>query len=133
MAEEQFKYSALSSTSSFRLLEYDVTALASEQFSGPLNIRLIESSLENPPAYDAISYTWDNQHPTRRISCNNKDLHITPNCYQVLQNIVIVQGYGAKTLWIDAVCIDQLSAAEKSVYVPNMRDVYRKAQCVGSI
>ncbi|UKZ90442.1 uncharacterized protein TrAFT101_005461 [Trichoderma asperellum] len=97
---------------------------AATQLSDPLRCRLTEVSLAANPAYKALSYSWDAQTPSHPIECDGAMLRITHNCKAALRRL---RSLGDLTLWIDGICIDQTSTAERSAQVALMRDIYKQA------
>jgi hypothetical protein len=61
-------------------------------------------------------------------SSTGLNFEVTPNLASALRHIRDVKS--SRTLWIDAICIDQKSAKEKSHQVAQMRQVYLSAQRV---
>jgi hypothetical protein len=93
----------------------------------PLEIELEEVSLDDFPSYEALSYTWDGQVPDRPVRCHGKTLNITRNCERALFRL---RTSSKRRLWVDSICIDQTSPAEKSIHIPLMGDVYGRASTV---
>jgi hypothetical protein len=82
------------------------------EFSDPLECRLTVASLEDPPEYYALSYTWGNARIRRPVSINGKKIMVTPNLdvtlrYSREENQEVV-------LWADAICINQDDVTEKN-------------------
>lgn len=105
---------------SIRLIYLD----ASTQLSDPLRCKLAEVSLAANPTYKALSYSWDAQTPSHPIECDGATLRITQNAMAALRRL---RSMGDLTLWIDGICIDQTSTAERSAQVALMRDIYKQA------
>lgn len=93
----------------------------------PLEIELEEVSLDDFPSYEALSYTWDGQVPERPVRCHGKTLSITRNCEKALFRL---RTASKRRLWVDSICIDQTSPAEKRIHIPLMGDVYGRASTV---
>ena len=90
-------------------------------------IRLRRVALDRAPIYEAVSYTWDGQTCEEPILCNGRYLLTTRNCIRLLQRL---RTRPIKHLWIDAICIDQLSGnakAEKGSQIPLMGEIYQRA------
>jgi hypothetical protein len=85
-------------------------------------------SLNNNPKYECLSYSWDAQSPAHPITIPDGKLLITANCASALQQFRPKKG--TRTLWIDSICIDQLSTKEKDQQVGLMGEIYRKAEMV---
>jgi hypothetical protein len=85
-------------------------------------------NLDIKPLYVAISYTWEHSTDTLDISIDGADFAVHRNVYDLLLKC---QGLKASmTIWLDAICIDQTNAREKSKEVRHMHEIYREAQCV---
>jgi len=88
-----------------------------------LELTLDESNTRND--YEAISYTWGSPNTTKQILCDGRTVLVTPNCEQALRHLR--RRFRPRRIWIDAVCINQQSVAEKNIQVPLMGDIYRRA------
>lgn len=80
---------------------------------------------EEKPCYDAISYSWGQEHDRSKIFCNERTMNVTRSCKAALK--ALRHTSEPQTVWIDAVCIDQLNTTEKSQQVARMSDVYVNA------
>ncbi|KAI4185649.1 MAG: hypothetical protein L6R41_004006 [Letrouitia leprolyta] len=78
--------------------------------------------------YEALSYTWGDATQRSNLNCNGKYLSITSNLGQALR--YLRSSKETRTLWIDAVCINQADNEEKSHQIAMMRDIYTKAHQV---
>jgi hypothetical protein len=109
------KYEALPESTSFRVLK----TLAI--LSTPMRFSLTIVSLESPPSYSALSYTWGSADPnddltadyTEKIIVNGCTVVITENLWGALKTIHSGEGY----LWVDALCINQQDLVERSAQV----------------
>jgi hypothetical protein len=106
---------------------------------GPLRCTLSQHDLDDTPQYVALSYTWDRGLGRKHIECNGMDLEIGENLWQflfefrkkqVLRQLSVDATAEIHYLWIDAICIDQSSLAERNHQVALMRVVYTKADSV---
>ena len=98
-----------------------------------VHCRLSEWALEHAPSYDAISYTWGDSGLTTEITVNGKPMEVRQNCDYVLRQ---ASWHGSSQYyWLDAICISQSDADEKSEQVRMMGDIFGRAQpvlaCVG--
>ena len=73
----------------------------------------------------ALSYTWHGQSRTESIICNRTVLKVTPNVKLALD--YLSQREACLPVWIDAVCINQEDAEEKSLQIPFMEQIYSNA------
>jgi hypothetical protein len=79
---------------------------------------LIEISLDIPPKYDALSYTWGEGQPDRHILCGGKRISVTQNCEAALRTFRQPQQGShdqisrSEFLWIDSICINQADIDE---------------------
>lgn len=95
----------------------------------PLSCTLQEISLDDAlGTYYALSYCWGAKHPPIEITCNSHPLLITPNLHAAL--LEYRRRGTNKPLWVDAVCIDQSSASERTAQVRMMQNIYSSAACV---
>jgi len=90
--------------------------------------KLKETSIDNPRSYEALSYTWDSQACDRPVRCGGKLLYITLNAEAALRRLRLRDK--ARYIWIDAICINQASTAEKNIQVSMMAEIYSKATLV---
>lgn len=93
---------------------------------------LQHTSLDSDVQYEALSYTWGDASDTRQIFVDGTQTIVTASLHSALlqfRNGNPNPGY-ARTLWADAICINQKDAAEKTVQVQLMADIYQHAQRV---
>ena len=74
-------------------------------------------SLDDKPEYETLSYVWGDPGQTRAITVAGTRFDATVNLADFLQCLRLPNA--ARTLWADAVCIDQRSVQEKSHQAPN--------------
>ncbi|SPO07270.1 uncharacterized protein DNG_09964 [Cephalotrichum gorgonifer] len=86
---------------------------------------LAPAQLDEHPEYEALSYCWGDPSITHVISCNGKELGIPKNLYGALRSLR--KRDSARTLWIDAVCINQADIHEKSRQIQIMTGIYTQA------
>jgi hypothetical protein len=82
----------------------------------------------NIETYDAISYTWGNPSPQYQIKLDSKVFYVRQNLHSLLW--FVRQEKDSWYYWIDAICINQDGAAEKSEQVKRMTKIYENAQQV---
>jgi Heterokaryon incompatibility protein (HET) len=123
--KQAYRYSPLDTAAGeLRLLEI-------QPGSGPARIagRLIKCSLKKAPVYHALSYTWgDPSVVTSIILDDDQDFKVTINLELALQDLRLKDEI--RTIWVDAVCIDQKNSSERSEQVSIMRTIYSNASLV---
>ena len=105
---------------SIRLLDLE-PASADQPLAGQLRVAPLASS----PHFAALSYVWGGySEPRDTISCNDNGcaLDITANCHDALR--ALRRRYGAVTVWVDAICINQSDDDEKAVQIQLMNEIY---------
>jgi hypothetical protein len=92
---------------------------AADDLTGTLRV----VDLADSPAFTALSYVWgsyaDNPDTLR---CGGFDLPITETCREGL--VALRQQYGAITIWVDAICINQSDDSEKASQIGLMEQIY---------
>lgn len=91
-------------------------------------------SLNDPPAYMALSYTWGSALPgdgltadlDHTLLCDGAEIAITASLENALLSVPLTQEY----IWADAVCINQQDLAERSAQVALMGKIYSYASQV---
>jgi hypothetical protein len=116
-------YLPLRPPASFRVLE-----LQPGYHSNPIHCKLVNTSLEEAPNYEALSYCWGDLEDTQIINCNGRSFPITSNLHEALVNLR--RPDRKRTLWVDALCINQRDYAERNQQLRLMGRIYRKANKV---
>ncbi|KAF2245420.1 HET-domain-containing protein [Trematosphaeria pertusa] len=78
--------------------------------------------------YEAISYVWGDPNITTEITCNRKHVPVTVNLVDALRTFR--DSDKMRTLWADALCINQKDDREKGHQVKRMGHVFENAKCV---
>ena len=125
---EKYKHQSLGQGKHIRVLILH----PSRDFQAPVTCSLREISLEAKADkacfYDALSYVWGSPTGDREIICDGQTLMVTDNCLTALRYLRPKKK--ARTLWVDAICIDQSSINERNHQVKLMGDVYKLARRV---
>ncbi|KAI4160230.1 MAG: hypothetical protein LQ342_005942 [Letrouitia transgressa] len=119
-----YQYEALSSESSsqtVRLIE-----LRPGEASADLECLIRHVSLADDPEYEAVSYCWGDPTPAETIKCGSTTLGLNHSLSSALKRFRHKSAH--RTLWADAVCINQYDTSEKNQQVRLMRIIYRKAR-----
>lgn len=99
--------------------------LPAESNSDPIQCTMEWHDLSSLPSYKAISYTWGSQTRTHAILVNNSRAEVTQTAHDVL--VRARSSWRRQTVWIDAICIDQSSSADKLTQLPLMPLIYERA------
>ena len=122
---EEIGYKPLISDQSIRLLEL----LPAEDDAAPVTcvMNTQDRASADLPPYTALSYTWGDTRNTSQISINGQPVIVTENLLVALQHL---RRAGFRTLWVDALCINQADIAERTHQVKQMAEIYRGAERV---
>ncbi|KAK8044144.1 HET-domain-containing protein [Apiospora rasikravindrae] len=107
-------------TSEVRFLE-----LLPGEFDQPIRCSLRACVLKNHPKYEALSYVWGDARVTKPVYVNGHLMQVTSNLATALQYLRHRQR--PRTLWVDAICINQADTPEKGHQLPLMGLIY--SQC----
>ncbi|KAK1750489.1 heterokaryon incompatibility protein-domain-containing protein [Echria macrotheca] len=88
----------------------------------PLYCSLSVVSLDNAVTYEALSYVWGSSDSNTSIELDGEPFRVTPNLHAALKRLRHVDK--TRTLWVDAVCINQADTAEKNAQVSMMSSIY---------
>ncbi|PVH77690.1 HET-domain-containing protein [Cadophora sp. DSE1049] len=81
------------------------------------------------PSYKALSYTWGNAEDALNILVNGQSFQTTSNLNAALEMFGKTEhAHSTLTLWVDAICINQQDALEKSTQVQLMRKIFSQAE-----
>jgi Heterokaryon incompatibility protein (HET) len=94
----------------------------------PIRCRLVTTSLEASPIYEALSNTWGSTEQDSTITCDDAPMSVTCNVYHALQYLPNPEL--ERVMWIDAVCINQWHDQERTEQVGIMKDIFAKASRV---
>ncbi|KAK5660014.1 hypothetical protein OQA88_13482 [Cercophora sp. LCS_1] len=126
LAVAGYKYQPLGQPRTIRLL----TLLPLDPGSkdpNRIDATLREVPLDSKPDYEALSYVWDPWETKKSdfVFIDNQPLLVKENCHAAL--VHLRHASRNRVLWVDAVCIDQTSKAERTQQVQLMADIYAQA------
>ncbi|KAK8880097.1 heterokaryon incompatibility protein-domain-containing protein [Apiospora arundinis] len=126
---ETFRHIPLQSEDSIRVLDL----LPSSRRDAPVQCHIRQVGLSQArDNYEALSYVWGDPKGSRPVLCDGRQLLVTPNCHDAM--VRLRRRFRVRTLWIDAICIDQSSAEdgtrERNHQVKQMGDIYQHASTV---
>jgi hypothetical protein len=121
-----FTYASLDSeqADSFRLL-----SLLPGLDNSPIECTLRHTRRSAPfQPYEALSYAWGDPNLTSEILVNGLPFSITRNLEHALRSLRL--DGATRTLWVDAICIDQSQVLERNHQVAQMHEIYAEAEKV---
>lgn len=132
-----YRYQPLSDPRATRL----IMLRKSPDENAPLSCAIVETTLDKPANYYALSYTWGSEGPSEAMAIfpdrdsttagtSVQNIVLTPNCAAALKLLRKRLGDSDTGVWVDAVCINQSNVADKNVQVTMMAEIYRLANCV---
>jgi len=96
--------------------------------TGDIQGRLSVALLDDQPEYEALSYAWGNANDTVAIDIDGCLLPVTKNLYSALKHLQLQEQ--ERTLWVDALCINQADLGERMHQVSLMASIYGQASQV---
>jgi hypothetical protein len=126
---EDFEYSRLSlAENEIRLITL-LPGRKTDQIKCEIVSRALEEITDNT-AYETLSYCWGPLDATMKVHIYDGPLRmgsvwVKPNLHAAL--LVFRREKESRKMWIDAICIDQMSDEEKNMQVPLMRRIYEGA------
>ncbi|KAN0095038.1 HET domain containing protein [Hyaloscypha variabilis] len=126
MNDQKYIHRPLLDARSIRVLALE----PAHSLADPLHCRLDDVSLDDASKspYNALSYVWGARTGDRAIQCEGRIMLVTESCELALR--YLRHESATRTLWVDAICINQQSVAELNQQVPLMADIYRLAEKV---
>jgi Heterokaryon incompatibility protein (HET) len=119
-----FQHEALGQEAdAIRILRFEKTYPGRKHVSCLLETGSLSSIQHN---FIAVSHVWGNDDRTLKILMNGQSYLVTPQLWQFL--LLAVERVPDKSLWIDAICIDQNNVPEKQTQLPLMGLIFSKAQ-----
>jgi hypothetical protein len=129
----------LANAYSYRPLDFDLATvsirllvlLPARRYCGidcGIECKLTHVSLSSNPTYEALSYTWGSPTNPREITIDGVEFPVTENLFQALTHLRSHRS--SRTIWIDAICINQGDISERNEQVKLMGTIYARAQKV---
>ena len=118
------EYRRLNDSRNIRILELQAGAGEAK-----LEGRLREVSISDSAIYEAVSYTWACEGPDQHLRIASSGvLKISNTLASALRQLRYLDR--PRSLWIDAICINQFDDVEKSAQVQMMRQIFHQAEQV---
>jgi predicted nucleic acid-binding protein len=115
-----YNYTRLAVPNEIRLVQ-----ILPGETSSPMLCEILHTSLGSHASYEALSYTWGNLDSSLTIRVNSSALVVSRNLYEALQRLRLSSKM--RTIWIDAISINQADIAERSQQVGVMRNNFSHA------
>ncbi|KAF2749764.1 HET-domain-containing protein [Sporormia fimetaria CBS 119925] len=132
MDSETLSYSPLSRSwkREIRLLHLAPKTSNPEEGDSPIKCSLSTVALYSypPPQYEALSYVWGDATKEKLITIDGQPVRISRNLHQALRDLQL--GHAPRTIWADAVCINQTDLEERAHQVAQMHLIYSRASNV---
>jgi hypothetical protein len=113
----------------YRVLGADEIRLLEISRKGPFGdytCKVVHVAFQSSPVYEAISYTWGGLPPSHDLVVEDGYvLKVSERVMEIIRARASV--LDSKSLWIDAVCINQGDRAERAVQVGLMAEIYQNA------
>ncbi|KAI0442937.1 heterokaryon incompatibility protein-domain-containing protein [Xylaria telfairii] len=117
-----YEYTAIVAPQTIRLMH-----LHPGSETDPIHISLVVTALDSVPDFESISYCWGSEQGKRQVTCDGASLSITNSLFTGLEYFRYADR--SRTLWADAICINQADVVEKSSQVLLMPHIYSQATC----
>ncbi|KAI0169822.1 HET-domain-containing protein [Hypoxylon sp. FL1284] len=95
----------------------------------PLECILEHGNIGDSPPYETISYVWGDPRDKVDIICNSRTLSVNAALAEALRHFRS-PSESRRSLWADAICINQDDVEERGRQVRCMKDIYSKASRV---
>ena len=102
-----------------------IIALAPGKWDDEIECSLKTVSLDDDPSYETLSYVWgDPKLRKKTILLQRQRFQVTPSLESALRHLRHIET--ERTIWVDAVCINQKDDVEKAVQVKQMQLIYAR-------
>jgi hypothetical protein len=95
------------------------------RYSTLLKGEILHADLDNPPPYEAISYTWGDVTRSKKLLVDGCQFGVSAGLYELLEALSSREKH--VLLWVDYICINQDDEEDKANQIPVMRDIYQRA------
>lgn len=121
--QNTYKYDPLPQSPGSKVIRV-IDLLPTHEAAG-ITVRMRNVDLNDNPSYEAISYCWGPPVFDMKVMIEGRGfISITPSLRGVLRQLR--HDSEIRTIWADAICINQQDVDERNSQVQLMRDVYRK-------
>jgi hypothetical protein len=124
VAQPPYVYQPLDdATQSIRLIRLQPAS----SFGSDVHYDIYHVNLDTQPIYEALSYAWGDAKVTSPIFLEGCPFQATVNLVSALRHLRHEDK--TRTLWVDAICIDQSNIQERGHQVAFMAKIYSMAEC----
>lgn len=123
---DKYEYFALSASRNIRVLLLNPAQHPDEQVRFRFQELNLDLPVEQRSRYEALSYVWGYRYPDQEVLCDGRAILVTKNCLEALR--YLRRKTEQRTVWVDAICIDQSSNLERTQQIQIMGDVYKCAE-----
>ena len=95
-----------------------------------ITCELSHHSIDDPPAYYTLSYTWGNPDLDQEelaLCTDNSSISIQPNLALWIRTHGLSLASQRHLFWIDQLCIDKSNTSERSQQVRMMKEIYARS------
>jgi hypothetical protein len=127
-ASKRYQYEPLPRNDNIRLLNL-LPGESNEDIHCFLSLSFLSEELQQPSCeYEALSYTWGSNERPHRVLIDDLDFPVTANLFAALRGFRLCSQ--VRTLWVDAICINQDDISERHDQVQKMSHIFRAAKNV---
>ncbi|KAF2967536.1 hypothetical protein GQX73_g6025 [Xylaria multiplex] len=124
--KNEYRYSSRLDSTKIRVLHIQPGLKES-----PIECKLEIRCLNNDKIEEALSYVWSERNSGKPIF--DKEIKIYESQFRITTNLDKILRYlrdenNIRTMWVDAICINQSDLEEKAHQIGLMREIYSKAQ-----
>lgn len=110
----------------FRLLQIE----AAKDYTAQIIARLFKTSLNDHPAYEAVSYRWEQTNHAHFIVVNGFEVPVMGNVFSMLSEFRCQAFPASPIFWVDSICVNQSCTQDRNEQVQLMGKIYSKASLV---
>ncbi|KAI5867932.1 heterokaryon incompatibility protein-domain-containing protein [Durotheca rogersii] len=112
----------LGASKKIRVLHLEPASRIEDELRGTLTVAALD---DDDASFEALSYTWGGSQENHSIRLNGETRPVTDNLHYALRRLR--NRRAERTVWIDALCINQDDSDEKGLQVAMMGEIYSRA------
>ncbi|KAI0465532.1 heterokaryon incompatibility protein-domain-containing protein [Xylaria cf. heliscus] len=125
MPGSPYIYKALPAGRTIRILHLLPAEDVEDDIELAIHVTDLDATEDDQWPYEAVTYVWGDLSRTRTVLCDEGIIFVTENCFDAMRHLRWQKK--PRSLWIDAICIDQNSIDEKPGQLTLMGDIYKSA------